>query len=63
MGVVREKSLLNFYYTFTYLLSDKQQEMEEQEQEMEEQEQEMEEQEREDTGGKWGKCSTGSWSL
>ena len=48
MGVVREKSLLNFYYTFTYLLSDKQQEMEEQEQE-------MEEQEREDTGGKWGK--------
>ena len=56
MGVVREKSLLNFYYTFTYLLSDKQQEMEEQEQE-------MEEQEREDTGGKWGKCSTGSWSL
>ena len=55
MGVVREKSLLNFYYTFTYLLSDKQQEMEEQEQE-----QEMEEQEREDTGGK---CFTGSWSL
>ena len=44
MGVVREKSLLNFYYTFTYLLSDKQQEMEEQEQE-----QQMEEQEREDT--------------
>ena len=58
MGLVREKSLLNFYYTFTYLLADKQQEMEEQEQE-----QQMEEQEREDTGGKWGKCFTGSWSL
>ena len=58
MGLVREKSLLNFYYTFTYLLSDKQQEMEEQEQE-----QQMEEQEREDTGGKWGKCFTGNWSL